>query len=79
MRVYGIDERRQLRAQDMADAATVIVATVQSFGVNNVADRNVYKDDEELEPHFAALPPEQTWRDTRTACAVASRWLASPT
>lgn len=57
VRVYGIDERRQLRPQDMADAATVIVATVQSFRVNNVADRNVYRDDEELEPHFAALPP----------------------
>jgi len=56
VRVYGIDERRQLRPQDMADAATVIVATVQSFRVNNVADRNVYRDDEELEPHFAALP-----------------------
>lgn len=56
VRVYGIDERRQLRAQDMADAATIIVATVQSFRVNNTADRNVYKDDEELEPHFAALP-----------------------
>lgn len=56
VRVYGIDERRQLRAQDMADAATVIVATVQSFRVTNVADRNVYKDDEELESHFAALP-----------------------
>ena len=57
VRVYGIDERRQLRAQDMADAATVIVTTVQAFRVNNVADRNVYKDDEELEPHFATLPP----------------------
>ncbi|WP_394269551.1 DEAD/DEAH box helicase [Qipengyuania sp.] len=56
VRVYGIDERRQLRPQDVADAATVIVATVQSFRVNNVADRNVYRDDEELEPHFAALP-----------------------
>lgn len=57
VRVYDIDERRQLRPQDMADAATVIVATVQSFRVSNVADRNVYRDDEELEPHFAALPP----------------------
>ncbi|ATI57084.1 MAG: DEAD/DEAH box helicase family protein [Sphingomonas sp.] len=57
VRVLGIDERRQLRPQDMADAATVIVATVQSFRVNNVADRNVYRDDEELEPHFAALAP----------------------
>jgi type III restriction enzyme len=56
VRVLSIDERRQLRPQDMADAATVIVATVQSFRVNNVADRNVYRDDEELEPHFTALP-----------------------
>lgn len=55
VRVLSIDERRQLRPQDMMDAATVIVATVQSFRVNNVIDRNVYKDDEELEPHFAQL------------------------
>lgn len=57
VRALGIDERRQLRPQDMLDAATVIVATVQSFRVNNVADRNVYRDDEELEPHFAQLAP----------------------
>ncbi len=56
VRVIGIDERRQLRPQDMMDAATVIIATVQSFRVSNVADRNVYRDDEELEPHFAAVP-----------------------
>lgn len=55
VRVLSIDERRQLRPQDMEDAATVIVATVQAFRVNNVADRNVYRDDEELEPHFAQL------------------------
>ncbi|HEU4961509.1 MAG TPA: DEAD/DEAH box helicase family protein [Sphingomonas sp.] len=55
VRVIGVDERRQLRPQDLADAATVIVSTVQSFRVNNVADRNVYRDDEELEPHFAEL------------------------
>jgi type III restriction enzyme len=56
VRVYDIDERRQIRPQDLADAATVIVATVQSFRVNNVADRNVYREDEELEPHFSAVP-----------------------
>ncbi|PTQ12162.1 type III restriction endonuclease subunit R [Sphingomonas oleivorans] len=55
VRVLGIDERRQLRPQDMMDAATVIVATVQAFRVNNVADRNVYRDDEELEAHFVQL------------------------
>lgn len=57
VRVLSIDERRQLRPQDMMHAATVIVATVQSFRVTNVADRNVYRDDEELEPHFAQLTP----------------------
>lgn len=54
--VLSIDERRQIRPQDLADRAMVIVSTVQAFRVNNVADRNVYKDDEELEPHFAAVP-----------------------
>lgn len=55
VRVLSIDERRQLRPQDMMDAATIIVATVQAFRVNNVIDRNVFKDDEELEPHFAQV------------------------
>lgn len=53
VRVYGIDERRQIRPQDLADAATVIVSTVQAFRIKNSADRNVYRDDEELVPHFA--------------------------
>lgn len=54
-RPYNISERRQIRPQDLKDAAAVIVATVQSFRVANVADRNVYREDEELEPHFAEL------------------------
>jgi type III restriction enzyme len=53
--VLSIDERRQIRPQDLADRTLVVVSTVQAFRVNNVADRNVYKDDEELEPHFAAV------------------------
>jgi len=56
VRVLGIDERRQIRPQDLADRTTIVVATVQSFRVNNVADRNVYRDDEELEPHFTSVP-----------------------
>lgn len=55
VRVIGIDERRQLRPQDLTDSATVIIATVQSFRVRAEADRNVYRDDEELEAHFADL------------------------
>jgi len=56
VRVLAIDERRQLRPQDMEDAATIIVSTVQAFRVRNAEDRNVYLDDEELEAHFAQLP-----------------------
>ena len=57
VRVLGIDERRQIRPQDLAERTTIIVATFQSFRVTNPADRNVYRDDEELEPHFASVPP----------------------
>lgn len=56
VRVLSIGERRQLRPQDLKDRAVVVVATVQSFRVTNPEDRNVYKDDEELEPHFADVP-----------------------
>jgi type III restriction enzyme len=52
VRVLSIDERRQIRPQDLKDRAVVVVSTVQSFRVTNPEDRNVYRDDEELEPHF---------------------------
>jgi type III restriction enzyme len=52
VRAIGIDERRALKPQDLATAATVIVATVQSFRVTNAAGRKVYQDDEEYEGFF---------------------------
>ncbi len=51
-RVLGIDERRQITPQDLASAAHVFVATVQSFRVAQAAQRNVYKDDENFEAFF---------------------------
>lgn len=58
VRVLGIDERRQMTPQDLATAAHVFVSTKQSFAVSNVAQRNVYKDDENYEAFFKgrALP-----------------------
>ena len=58
VRAIDIDERRALKPQDLATAATVIVATVQSFRVSNAAGRKVYQDDEEYEGLFKgkALP-----------------------
>ena len=52
VRVLGIDERRQMTPQDLATAAHVFVATVQSFRVANAAQRNVYRDDENYEAFF---------------------------
>lgn len=54
VRVYDIEDRRTIRPQDMEDSLTIIVSTVQSFRITNMEDRNVYRDDEELEPHFAS-------------------------
>lgn len=55
--VYGIDERRQIRPKDFADKTVIIVATYQTFRVEDRGDRNVYSDDENLEDHFANARP----------------------
>jgi type III restriction enzyme len=55
VRVFDIGERRIIRPADLRDAACIIVATMQAFRVANTGDRNVYADDEALEPHFAGL------------------------
>ena len=79
VRVYDIEDRRTIRPQDMEDALTIIVSTVQSFRITNVEDRNVYKDDEELEPHFASIVPvaglmvhESGPRKGRVICSFAN-------
>lgn len=50
--VFEVDERRQIRPRDFIGKTVVIVATYQTFRVNNPKDRNVYKTDENLEDHF---------------------------
>jgi type III restriction enzyme len=50
--VYDISERRQIRPRDFIEKTIVIVATYQAFRVEDRSDRNVYRDDENLEDHF---------------------------
>lgn len=50
--VFDISERRQIRPKDFAEKTVVIVATYQAFRVEDKSDRNVYRDDENLEDHF---------------------------
>jgi type III restriction enzyme len=52
VRVLGIDERRQVKPQDLATVPHVFVATVQAFRVKQAEQRNVYRDDEEYEGFF---------------------------
>jgi type III restriction enzyme len=55
--VFNVDERRQIRPRDFSDKTVVIVATYQTFRVENTSERNVYKTDENFEDHFRTATP----------------------
>ncbi|MDV3457609.1 DEAD/DEAH box helicase family protein [Sphingomonas sp. HF-S4] len=57
--VFDVDERRQIRPRDLIDKTVVIVATMQTFRVQNTGDRNVYRTDENLEDHFREASPAE--------------------
>ena len=56
--VFDIEDFACVRPADMAGKSCVFVSTVQSFNVKNTEIRNIYADNESLEPHFADIPPE---------------------
>lgn len=45
--------------QDFGRQAVVVVATIQSFRIENPDQRNVYAFSESFEPHFRGLPPQR--------------------
>lgn len=53
VRVCGFDEVASLSASDFDACAVVVVATIQSFRVEDTDQRNVYAFSEAFEPHFA--------------------------
>jgi type III restriction enzyme len=55
VRVCDLDEVTQLSPQDMAACTVVVVATIQSFRVEDTDQRNVYAFSERFEPHFKGL------------------------
>ena len=58
VRVCGLDDVATLSPQDFdARAVVVVVATIQSFRVEDTDQRNVYAFSEAFEPHFRGLPP----------------------
>ena len=57
VRVCDLDEVATLSAQDFDARAVVVVATIQSFRVEDTGQRNVYAFSEAFEPHFRGVPP----------------------
>ena len=56
VRVCALDEVATLAPQDFDAHAVVVVATIQSFRVEDTGQRNVYAFTEALEPHFRSVP-----------------------
>ena len=57
VRVCDLEAVATLSPQDFDAHAVVVVATIQSFRVEDADQRNVYAFSEAFEPHFRGLPP----------------------
>ena len=56
--IFDIDDFTNIRPSDIANKTCVFVSTVQSFNVKNTDIRNIYADNENLEPHFVSIPTQ---------------------
>ena len=57
--VCDLEALSQLSPADFAQRAVVVVATIQSFRVEDTDQRNVYAFSEAFEPHFRGVPPAE--------------------
>ncbi|GDX36774.1 hypothetical protein LBMAG18_12850 [Alphaproteobacteria bacterium] len=55
-RVFDITDFRNIRPQDIADRACIVISTFASLRVDNTEGRKAYDHDENLEPHFSKIP-----------------------
>jgi len=56
VRVFDIADFTHIRPQDIRDHCCIVVGTIQTLRVTNTEGRKVYAHNENLEPHFTALP-----------------------
>jgi type III restriction enzyme len=54
-RVFDIDEKFNVRPADVEGGACVIVSTIQAFRQSDTGKYNVYRHNENMEPHFARM------------------------
>ncbi len=70
--VCGLEEVAQIAPSDWGAKAVVIVATIQSFRIEDTSTRTVYSFSEDFERHFKGLPEDalRTLRDVPDACVT---------
>ena len=56
VRVFDIADFTHIRPHDLRDRCSLVVGTIQTLRVKSTEGRKVYAHNEEMEPHFAALP-----------------------
>lgn len=55
VKIFDIDEKFNIRPSDIEQNLCVIVSTIQSFSKKDTTKYNVYKHNENLEPHFTHI------------------------
>ena len=56
VRVFDITDFTHIRPHDIRDHCCIMVGTIQTLRVSNTEGRKVYAHNEEMEPHFSAIP-----------------------
>jgi type III restriction enzyme len=56
--IFDIDEKFNIRPADIANKTCIVVSTIQAFRQSKTDKYNVYKHNENLEPHFSHITPD---------------------
>ena len=59
VKVFDIDEKFNIRPADIEQNLCIVVSTIQSFTKKDTAKYNVYKHNENLEPHFTHITAQE--------------------
>ncbi len=59
VKIFDIDEKFNIRPSDIEQNLCIIVSTIQSFSKKDTKKYNVYKHNENLEPHFTHITAQE--------------------
>ena len=62
--VFDIADFTHIRPYDIGEHCCIVVGTIQTLRVSHTEGRKVYAHNENLEPHFAVLPPTKPGLET---------------